>query len=237
MIFIWFLYSGDSEDIATIADAGDAEMSDQRRAFIRKRLYSKLLTSLGVISIPTLIIAYGFTAGRLLESLLVVVMWIQLEISLRQMEIYKRSLEPSFTVDLCSTELSTSKYLKVHNAGNSVAYGVGICRILTKEYIPLDPHVWSKHVKPRYVDIPPGDSKEIAEIYDTSVLDEHVIEVCYETVEGAFRFFHILELNGSPHVIRIPEDLPGPLLNSVNFLYDALRFGLWLKRRLKYKPM
>ncbi len=209
-------------------------MYDQQRRFMRRRFYFRLLTSLVVVSVFGLLIIYSFIAGKFFESLLILIMWIQMELSWRQIEIYKRSLEPRFTATLHSTErLPSIQYLEVSNMGKSVAYRVGVCRILTREgYEPLDPVVWREYVKSYYVDIPPGDSKKIAEIRNASVLDKYVVEVCYDTAEEPFKLFHILKFNESLLILQAPEDLPGPLLNSIIFLRNTLR-GLWLKYELR----
>ncbi len=201
----------------------------------RRRFYCKLLANLAVILMFGLMVTYGFTTGKLFDSLLFLVMWIQLELSLRQIEIYRRSLEPRFTATLRSTEgLPSMNYLEIHNAGKSVAYGVGICRVLTKEeHIPLDPAIWGAFMKSYHIDIPPGKSRKVAEIYDKSILDKYALEVCYSTDEELFRSFYIIaRRNESLLVFRPLEELPGFLLNSVRFLYEYLR-SLWLRYRLR----
>lgn len=204
-------------------------MGGNERNSRRRRFYSKLFTSLGIVSVFVVIIVYGFINGRFFEALLFLVMWIQLELSVFQMMIYKRSLEPAFTVFLRSTDrLPSIKYLEVCNAGNSVAYGVGVCRVLTKEHAPLDPDVWSKTMKTCHVDIPPGRSEVIAEIYDESILN-NVLEVCYSTSDELFKFFHITKHGDYILVLPEPISLRRPLLDSVNFLYTTL----WLMYKMK----
>ncbi len=212
---------------------GGAKVRNQRRRFVQRRFHYKLLTSLAIVSVFGLMVACGFIMGKFFESLLFLVMWIQLELSLRQMEIYRRGSEPRFTATLRTAErLPSISYLELHNVGGSVARIVGICRVLTKdgeEYIPLDPVIWRESVKTHSADIPPGGSKTIAEIHDASILDRYTLEVCYSTDEGLFRSFLIAKHGENLLVFRSSEELPGPLLSSVRFLCDTL----WLRYKLK----
>ncbi len=176
----------------------------------------------------------GLITNRLFEALLVLIAWIQLELYALEIAIQARQLRPKFVVELGSSGgLLAERYLVVHNAGPTVAYAVGICRVLDKEHNPVDPARWSKLIRTRTVDVLPGGSSTIAEILDTSILDEHVLEVCYFTDEGLLNAFRIIKHGEQLHVVTASStEPPGPLLKSIRFLYFAYEL-MQLKRKMR----
>lgn len=210
-----------------------------------------LIKSLLVLSVSLVIIIYGAILNRLFEALLVIVMWLQLELGLRQFELQKASIAPQLTVKLEEKGerlLEHQWELILRNSGQSVAYCVSIVRVL-RNGSPVPPNEWEKYIRvtKHCIDIPPSGEETVALISDPLALDGCVIEVWYKTVherfdwvsENAFLTIHVLK-NPNGTVKRVIVDTipmrkraPSPLMNSIEDLVELAKLLIFIRRLRK----
>ena len=189
------------------------------------RFVKELVKNLIILSIPCALVIYGLYREMLFEALLVIVAWLQMELSWRQIELYRRSEEPKFTVNAVRSPYGIE--IIIHNTGPSPAYHVGVLgvrKIFGKSLRPIPVELWEKWIKTTYVDIPPNGQASIATILDEKVLEESLIDIYYDTPFKSNNRFPIFrhKHNEELHVLSTERGLSGPLLNSVYFFYSLL---------------
>jgi len=169
-----------------------------------------------------------FTAN-IMQALIPVILWLQVELAIRQHYISMKQADPYFKVEI-SKSMQSKVSILMHNISRHPAYNVQTEKMFDKSW--REKHV-SLEVQGVAL-IKPDESQQLCTMDGELLQDLAFLEVSYVNVFGQIRHFYIAIMDDDKAYILPTEPMePGIFLNlpiSLKILYD--RWLLFRKRRI-----
>ena len=210
------------------------------RAIVRDLMFIILL----FVAVPfVLIYLLGLPNGliSMLIYMQLLIIWIQLELSMRQQFLYRSQFIPILTLKVLS------KTILVESGENNPAFNVMLSRILSDDYTPLEPRMWTSVLRCNIIDhLGPRDEKQLctttANELEQLLNNTRVLEVSYVDKYGEWHSTAFTinknKKTGKVEIITIPYlgkleevGILLPLFNTVVLYFRSRR----VLRKLKTK--
>jgi len=202
-----------------------------------KFLSRLFLKSFGFIAVIFIAVPASFFAVLGKEALLPVllyfqllVLWGQIEVSLRQHELFAAQYEPAFSVEFqWSTGESPTGSILLTNTSQNMAYSVSVTRVLDEWGKPIPPPEWEKKIHTDFIpSLAPNQHRFLCSA-ERGFLEEKLIEVSYHNRVGEWGTVTIAFHEGKPMVIPSGMRRRGFLLEL--FSRAAFAYTIWKWKR------
>jgi len=116
------------------------------------------------VAVPSIMIYFLGLPNGLISTLIymqLLIVWIQVELSMRQQVLFRSQFIPILTLSASSTEVTVvgedsraarTVTITVRNLSDNPAFNVMLSRVLSDSYVPLEPRIWTSILRCNIVD-------------------------------------------------------------------------------------
>jgi hypothetical protein len=208
-----------------------------------KFLSRLFLKSFGFIAVIFMAVPASFFAVLGREALLPVllyfqllVLWGQIEVSLRQHELFAAQYEPAFSVEFqWSAGENPRGQILLTNTSQNTAYNVGVGRVLGEGGKPIPPPEWKEKINTYFIpSLAANESKPLCS-FERGFLEKKAIEVSYLNRFGEWGTVIITFHGGGAMFIPGGMRRRGFLLELFSTAVTAYRIWKWERSRIPEK--